>query len=103
MPIYEMICPKCEQISNILAKITDYDDKVKNAKCTECSILLDRYFDTPPNFTIGAKHTYNGQTKVSGVSSRKQQSRVPINIIDEMPDGSTKVTRIGRKEDVDND
>ena len=103
MPMYEMICPKCNHHVDILAKITEFDEKVKTAQCEECKETLSRYYDTPPNFTIGAKHTYNGQTKVSGVSSRKQQSRVPINIIDEMPDGSTKVTRIGRKEDIHND
>lgn len=103
MPMYEMICPECEQRVDILAKITEYDNKVKTAKCEECNSTLSRFFDTPPNFAIGAQHTYNGQTKISGSTGKKEKARVPINIIDELPNGRTRVTRVGTKGDVDGD
>lgn len=63
-----------------------------------------QHMGSAPNFCIGAKHTYNGVTKVSGgTSSSKKIADVPINIIDEKPDGGYKVTRIGKKGDIEND
>ncbi len=85
-------------------RISELDDY--EGKCTSCKdTQLKRVFLTPPNMTIPANMTHDGTTKVIG-SPRGHNKRlpVPINIIDEKPDGGYKVTRIGNtKADIDND
>lgn len=108
MPCYELICPKCESEYEIHCKISEYDEKIKKAACDNCeNIQLKRHFKTPPNMTIPGNMTYNGQTKAlvgaAPYKKGKEESRVPINIIDENPDGSIKLTRIGSKADIENE
>lgn len=102
MPIYEMRCPKCQREYEFMMKISEYGKR--QLECEDCIIELERYFKSAPNFTIPGHSTYNGITKVSGGSKKGQnEAAVPINIIDQNPDGSCRVTRIGKKSDIEND
>jgi putative FmdB family regulatory protein len=102
MPIYEFDCPKCKAEYDIEMKVSSYG--VGSIVCDKCHTELVRAFRTPPNFKIPSNCTYDGTVKVSGgTGASKQDSRVPINIIDENPDGSTTVTRIGKKADIENE
>ena len=104
MPTYDIKCTKCDHFTSYRGSVKDYDI-IKSGKilCDKCHEPMEQYIGTPPSFAIGACHTYNGITKVSGGSGKKPESDVPINIIDEKPDGSYRVTRIGKKSDIDND
>ena len=103
MAIYEMICPTCKKESEIICSMSEYSKKIKTAKCDICkNTTLDRHIRTPTSMSIPANMTYNNQVKVVG-STTKDQASVPINIIDELPDGTTKVTRIGKKADIENE
>jgi putative FmdB family regulatory protein len=101
MPNYEFQCVKCERRQCRFLKVSDFEKG--QHQCEECEGELRRAFFTPPNFTIPGHSTYDGITKVSGGKGSKQEQRVPINIIDENPDGSCTVTRIGRKQDIENE
>jgi hypothetical protein len=46
----------------------------------------------PPNMRATLSDNYYGK-----------EAQVPINIIDEKPDGGYRVTRIGKKKDIEND
>jgi putative FmdB family regulatory protein len=104
MPTYEMICSKCQQRVDITCKISEYDKMLKKSKCPECKKKLERFFESLPNMTIPANCTHDGYLKVVG--SPKGSSKrlpIPLNFIDEKPDGSYRITRIGDKKDIDND
>ena len=93
----ELRCIVCQEIREY---------KLNTAKkCKGCGLsgkLTDWLI--PPNFTIPANCTYDGKAKCSSSTGQKQQAIVPINIIDKNPDGSVaKVTRIGKKSDIENE
>lgn len=100
MPTYEFKCLSCELYYEIIIRLKDYDDC--EPKCGECGSKLSRYFGTPPNFKIPANCTYDGKVRIGGGNNRKEL-QVPINIVDEKPDGTYKVTRIGKKSDIENE
>ena len=104
MPTYEFDCPECKEEFDIIISMKDYDNVVPGLECEECQVSLVRTFRTAPNFKIPSNCTYDGETKISGGSRKgRGESRVPINIIDYNPDGSAKVTRIGKRGTLDNE
>ena len=106
MPIYDFQCPLCGDVQEVIMSINDlgstkvYCKEHTSQQCTQT-------FTQAPGMSIPANCSYNGQSKfiAAGKSSScgKEPSVVPINIIDEKPDGSFKVTRIGKKSDIDNE
>ena len=107
MPTYEFICPKCKKEYEFTCSISKYEEWQSDASQVVCDDCPDteivRHYRTPPNFKIPAQSSYNGVTKISGSSGNKEELNEPINIIDKQPDGSCKVTRIGRKQDIENE
>ena len=104
LPTYEYICPNCQAEYDIFMTISQFTRDGQEQPCESCGdAKLQRHYRTPNNFTIPANMTYNGIAKTSGGTGKKQQSRVPINIIDEKPGGGYKVTRIGSKADINNE
>ncbi len=101
MPTYEFICNKCGEQTDLFMTVKAYSS-FAGEQCV-CGGGLERTFVTPGNFSIPAHMSHDGQIKVSGGKGPDKEARVPINIIDENPDGSYKVTRIGKKKDIDND
>lgn len=101
MPIYEFHCGTCDIHLDINMSISNYCKF--NKRCKKCKGSLERVFLTAPNFAIPASCTYNGVATVSGSKGETKEARVPINIIDEKPDGSCTVTRIGKKADIENE
>lgn len=100
--LYSFRCDPCDSIFDIRMSLAEHD--AGNQKCPDCSGDVWQYMGTAPVVHLPASMTYNGQLKViDGKPARKEPSRVPINIIDEKPDGSCRVTRLGRKQDIDND
>ena len=105
MAIYEMICTECKLECEVSCRIAEYDNMIKNTVCDECHSSLARHFRTPTNATIPAHMSHDGKVKVVGSKNAgKTDLPVPLNFIDEKPDGSYRVTRIGNtKADIDND
>ena len=101
MPTYQYRCTKCEQACEYVMKISELDSF--ESKCEACDGELRQAFISPPNVTIPAKSTHDGKISVSGSRTRNEKAIIPLNIFDEKPDGSYKVTRIGSKADIDND
>ncbi len=71
-------------------------------RCEACDKANPREIFAPM-VVLPAHCTYNGVRKVVGSHKRKEESKVPINIIDEKPGGGYTVTRIGTKGDIDGD
>lgn len=94
MPIYEYQCPKCEKNFELILSIKDADTSI--VECESCLIEAKRVILTAPGVNI----PYHMQASPN--MTKKSQARVPINIIDEKPDGGYRVTRIGRKTDIEN-
>lgn len=98
-----MKCPECLEHITVKISISEYDNYIATASCeVHQGVKMTQVILTPPNFVLPASVTYNGKVKVTGGNNRST-ARVPINIIDHMPDGSTKVTRIGDKKDIENE
>jgi len=66
-------------------------------ECENCDIPAIREFRTPANMSIPT------HMQAAPNMDKKEKARVPINIIDELPNGGCRVTRIGKKGDIDND
>jgi len=105
MPSYEMMCDACHTVFEYSMKISEYSKLEKPAKCRDCGeVAVNRCYVTPPNMTIPANMTHDGKTKIVGTRPKGTGLPVPLNFIDEKPDGSYRVTRVGNtKGDVDND
>lgn len=91
MPTYEMKCSCSDEIQEIWASMSEYD---RGLLC-KCGAPLTRVFITAPALH-GAE---NPEYKLGG----REKADLPINIIDKKPGGGYKVTRIGKKKDIDND
>ena len=100
MPLYEMRCPNCNAEYEVAMRMSEVGER--EIPCEDCQTIIVRHYRTPVSFAMPADFTYDGKIKTSG-RTLKEQQRVPVNIIDENPDGSYKVTRIGSKKDIDND
>lgn len=96
MPTYEYECPKCKKQFDIISRVCDYGKYV--LECEECLRELVRVINTPPSVSIPAHMRATTSSKYYG-----KQARVPINLIDERPDGTVRVTRIGKKSDIENE
>lgn len=92
MAVYEFKCNSCDELYEFSLPIRDYDRS--EFICLHCNAQLTRYYSCAPNLSI----PYNMQA-----SPKKEAPRVPINIIDEKPGGGYKVTRIGKKSDIENE
>ena len=105
MPTYEMICTGCNIEYEISIKFRDYDNMSKNTVCDECLEPLKRHFRTPANVTIPAHMAADGLLRcVGSLAGANKKLRIPLNFIDQKPDGSYRITRIGNtKADIDND
>ena len=90
-------CIDCSQIVYI-----SYTVKGTLPRCDSCKLSNPKIIEASM-VVLPADCTYNGIRKVVGSHKRKEDSIKPINIIDENPDGSYKVTRIGKKGDIDGD
>lgn len=95
MPTYEFACPQCKAEFDVILKISEYDTSV--VECETCNVQAVREIRTPISYEI----PYNMQAAPN--YDKKEKSRVPINFIDEKPDGSYRVTRVGSKADINND
>lgn len=100
MPIYDFECPICHKVEERLVRSLGHP-RYSHPTCKECNVHLTKLVSAP-HFKFESK---SGVYSPSGSfkSGEKQHPLVPINIIDEMPDGSTKVTRIGKKQDIENE
>lgn len=95
MPVYEMKCPQCSQEFDIRMTLSEYSES--SIACQSCSKELVRHFRSAPKVSI----PYHMQASPN--MNKKSTPIMPINIIDEKPGGGYKVTRIGRKSDIDNE
>lgn len=109
MPAYDFKCPECEFEDEYILSYSRYDEtKESPLKCPTCQSDMIQVIGAPC-INIPASMTYNGQHKFVGSTSKKTNGikkrdlQVPVNIIDEKPGGGYRVTRIGRKKDIDND
>lgn len=89
MPTYPMTCKDCGKDQDVFAWVSEYE---RGLSCECGHTLARRKFDAPA--LVGAENPEY---------AKREKARVPINIIDEKPDGSFRVTRIGKKKDIDND
>jgi len=95
MPLYELNCPQCSREYEALLKISEYESH--DLHCLDCSVKLQRHFRTPT-----ATHIPHHMQAAPNMNKR-EDARVPINIVDKYPDGTCKVTRIGNKKDIENE
>ena len=100
MPIFDFKCPICQKIEERLVRSPGHP-RYLHPTCKECKVHLVKLVSAP-HFKFESKGGVH-ELKGSFHSGEKQHPIVPINIIDENPDGSTKVTRIGKKSDIEND
>ena len=91
MPTYEMKCSCSDKIQEVWATISEYD---QGLTC-DCGKALSRVFVTAP--------ALHGAENPEYKQGRCEKADLPINIIDKKPGGGYKVTRIGKKKDIDND
>lgn len=109
MPTYEFECPSCKVCKEVFIRITEIEDDINWPKCFHCGDgeqIMKQIIRTTPAICIPGHMTHDGITKVligKGDNRKKEDCRVPINIIDKKPDGSFKVTRIGNKKDIENE
>lgn len=96
MPTYEYDCEACGAQYDIYMKISDKD--AFKGSCEDCGGVLEQSFRTPISMNIPAHMRATQSAEYYG-----KQARIPLNLIDEKPDGSYRVTRIGQKKDIDND
>lgn len=91
MPIYDFYCPQCKVTEEYYLARTD-----TIPECRHCSLFvgvdhkpLERQISAP-HFKVKDSKSV---TKSSSFKTKyKQQPLLPINILDEMPDGSYKIT-----------
>lgn len=95
MPTYEFECTECKDVFSIFMRMADLDE-VK-VECSSCNKPAKQIILTPISVSI----PHHMQACPS--FDKKEKARLPINIIDEKPEGGYKVTRIGKKSDIDND
>jgi putative FmdB family regulatory protein len=105
MPTYTYKCNRCEHVSEKVLKLSEHQ-KVFKEGCGNCGLEgtcdgdLVQIHLTAPGFEVKGMQS-SGSKKRSSVATGKDVASVPINIIDEKPDGGYKVTRIGKKGDID--
>lgn len=95
MPMYKFSCPKCHNVFDVKLSMSDIGQVA--VECDECLVEANREYvnpmvTVPANMRATLSDNYYGK-----------ESRIPINIIDEKPDGGYRVTRIGKKGDLDNE
>lgn len=109
MPQYDFQCVTCGDVQEKILKYSEYDAyKASKPACEVCGKgHLERAILTAPAMDLPAHMSHDGKSKFLGSRQieykGEKQSRIPINIIDENPDGSCTVTRIGQKKDLDNE
>ena len=103
MPIYEWACGKCGFETELLLKLAERETYKET--CPKCKSRKYKQKISAPMVVLPQGMTHDAPRKVigKGISSSKQEARIPINIIDDNPDGSFKITRIGAKKDIDNE
>lgn len=88
MPILEYRCEHCHAETELLISIQE--ERVSPPRCLECGEVLTREIRTAPHFKFkGSKGVDNPTSFKSG---KKQDTIIPINFIDEQPDGTVRVS-----------
>lgn len=91
MPVYEYECQKCGKYIRDFHSIAEHSKVLKDKCCGDLhQVIISAPLVSTPTSRQSA--TYHGK-----------EARVPLNIIDEKPDGTYRVTRIGKKSDIEND
>jgi len=88
MPTYLMTCKKCEKDQDVFAWISEYE---AGLKCDCGSVLTTRQITAP---------ALRGAEPSDWKHKKVEAPRVPINIINERPDGTSEVIRYGHKTDL---
>ncbi len=107
MAIYDFACTECPIEMTVQLSFAEHDTfKEQGVKCLDCGAPMRQVLGVT-NVTIPGSCTHDGKTKVlggvSGGRKKKEGLDSPINIWDKKDDGSYKVTRIGKKGDIDGD
>ena len=94
MPTYNYKCLWCDHEFSMVLRMKDHASVTSCTKCAKKAkqVVGLPMVNIPQNMRATDSSDYYGK-----------QASVPINICDEQPDGSYKVTRIGKKEDIDNE
>ena len=95
MPTYELICPSCRDRVEAVLSMAEFD--AFKARCRDCKVVYEREFRSSPAIII-PQHMQSAPNM-----AKKELASVPINIIDDKGDGSYRVTRIGKKGDIEGD
>ena len=90
--LYEFRCPKCSKESEVWLTLEEL--YTADVECADCLVLLEREIRTPTAVNIPMKHQSCPNW------NKKEPPRVPIQILDPMPNGKVKITRIGKKTDI---
>ena len=102
MAIYDYICTdaSCSHMEEVRHPIME-DPEIT---CTKCGTSARKYLSVGM-VTIPGHAAASGEKKNIFGDGKKtcHQAAVPINIIDEKPEGGYRVTRIGKKGDIDGD
>ena len=103
MPRYDFQCDSCKEIIEVYMRMSELEGYTA-PNCKECGGDTRQIISSAPCVSMDGSFTYNGQSKfLGGGVTGKTEARVPINIIDQLPGGKTRVTRIGRKSDGENE
>lgn len=97
MPIFDFKCPVCLKIEERLVR-HECHPRYLIPTCSKCEVNMMKQVSAP-HFKFESKGGVHS-SKGSFASGEKQPPIVPIRIVDEMPDGTTKVTTIGKKTDI---
>lgn len=97
MPTYEYTCTKCAHEEDHFMSISKMEKA--RLKCQDCGHKLRQAHRTPPNGLIPGSCSFDGDVHILGGTGQKQPPITPINIIDKLPGGGCKITRIGAKSD----
>jgi len=93
MPTFEYKCNDCEVIYDVVHTIAEVGSVEVN--CETCDTICHKVIMSAPNVDI--------PDNFRAVPRTEKGLICPLNIFEPKPDGSYRVTRIGKKKDLDND
>lgn len=97
MPIYDFQCPTCKYKAEHLLRLSDS----RMIFCPMCKIQMDKLVSAPHFKFEGGLNS--GVDNHSSFKTRHDSCRLPINIIDQMPDGTCKVSSTAKDPEIIND
>jgi hypothetical protein len=99
MPTYDFECGNCatvcEQTMSMFARDALSENILRCPRCTEG--ILKQVIISCPMISIPGNMTHDGIHKIVGTPNTKQVPIIPLQLKEEMPDGSIKITTIGNK------